>query len=152
MAMAMAMTISDPAVHGRLQVRVYYEDTDTSGIVYHANYLRFIERGRTELLRSLGLDHRSLLESADPVAYTVRRMTLSFERTARIDDLLMVLTRVVEVTAARLIMHQQVLDADSQLLFGAEVEIACLAPNGRPRRLPAAARAGFGSLCAPGRS
>ena len=138
--------MSHDLAHGRIQVRVYYEDTDASGIVYHANYLRFIERGRTELLRDLGLDHRSLLEAAEPVAYAVRNMTLSFERPARIDDLLMVETWVTSVTGARLMMSQKVLDQSDQLLFSAEVEIVCISPDGRPRRLPADARAGFGAV------
>ena len=138
--------MSHDLAHGRIHVRVYYEDTDASGIVYHANYLRFIERGRTELLRNLGLDHRSLLEAPEPIAYAVRKMTLSFERPARIDDLLVVETWVTSVTGARLMMSQKVLDQSDQLLFSAEVEIVCISPDGRPRRLPADARAGFGTV------
>jgi acyl-CoA thioester hydrolase len=138
------MTISDwGPPHGQIQIRVYYEDTDTSGIVYHANYLRFMERGRTELLRYIGQDHRSMLDADDPVAYAVRHMTLSFERPARIDDLLVVQTYVTGVTGARLMMRQRVLDQSGTTLCSAEIEIACLSANGRPRRLPEAARQGF---------
>ncbi len=144
------MTNSEP--HGRIDVRVYFEDTDTSGIVYHASYLRFIERGRTELLRSFGGGHRAMLESADPIAYAVRRMTLSFDRPARVDDLLVVETNVVEVTGARLIMDQRVLDQAGQVLFSAHVEIACLSPGGKPRRMPEAARAGFAAFIGAGAS
>jgi acyl-CoA thioester hydrolase len=129
--------------HARLEVRVYYEDTDTSGIVYHANYLRFIERGRTELLRSFGLNHRELLDGPAPLAFAVRRMSLSFERPAHIDDLLIVETWVVAVSGARLTMHQHVLDDQGTTLFAADVEIACLSPDGKPKRLPEAARRGF---------
>jgi acyl-CoA thioester hydrolase len=138
--------MSHDKAHGRIQVRVYYEDTDASGIVYHANYLRFIERGRTELLRDLGLDHHSLLSAPDPIAYAVSKMTLSFERPARIDDLLVVETWVTAVTAARLMMSQKIFDQQDQLLFSAEVEVVCISPDGRPRRLPANARAGFSAV------
>jgi len=139
------MTDPDPA-HGVISIRVYYEDTDTSGIVYHASYLRFIERGRTELLRALGLDHRSMLDAPDPVAYAVRHMVLDFVRPARIDDLLSVETRVRAVTGARLTMHQTVKDAGDQDLFSAEVEIVCLSPDGRARRLPHSARIAFSGV------
>ncbi len=129
--------------HARLEIRVYYEDTDTSGIVYHANYLRFIERGRTELLRSFGLNHRDFLDTSTPVAFAVRRMSLSFDRPARIDDLLIIETWVMAVSGARLTMRQHVLDEQGTRLFAADVEIACLSPDGKPRRLPEAARQGF---------
>lgn len=127
----------------RLAVRVYYEDTDTSGIVYHANYLRFAERGRTEMLRAAGLDHHGLARGPDPIAFAVRRMTLSFERPARIDELLTVETRVLSVTGARLTLGQRVVGPEGLGLFEAEVEIACIAPDGRPRRLPEAVRRAF---------
>src|SRR5208282_1748393 len=76
-----------------LPLRVYYEDTDFTGVVYHAAYLRFFERGRTEFLRAAGIDHRSLLERPDPCAFAVTRLTAAFKKPARVDDALIVLTR-----------------------------------------------------------
>ena len=86
----------------RFTVRVYYEDTDFSGVVYHANYLRFLERGRTETLRDAGLDHASLFAAEPPLALAVARMEIDFRRPARMDDLLVVETVVAEVGGASL--------------------------------------------------
>jgi acyl-CoA thioester hydrolase len=119
----------------RLAVRVYYEDTDASGVVYHANYLRFLERGRTEWLRALGLGHANLLNARDPLAFAVRKMGIAFERPARIDDLVAVETRLKQSSGARLILEQRIF-RDEQLLVEAEVEVVCMSALGRPRRLP----------------
>ena len=119
----------------RMAVRVYYEDTDASGVVYHANYLRFLERGRSEWLRALGLGHANLLKAKDPLAFAVRKMAIAFERPARIDDLLTIETRLKHASGARLTLEQSVLKED-QILVGAEVEVVCMNDRGRPRRLP----------------
>jgi acyl-CoA thioester hydrolase len=118
----------------RLPVRVYYEDTDFSGLVYHANYLRFIERGRTELLRAAGVDQSVLHAEPGGIVFAVRRMSLEYLRPALMDDLLIVETRTTEIRGASLRMSQRILRADTVLLT-AEVQVAVLA-GGKPARLP----------------
>lgn len=120
-------------------VRVYYEDTDASGIVYHANYLRFIERGRTDVLRCAGIGHRRMMDADDMTAFTVRQMTIRFVAPARLDDALEVRTRFVEMKGARIRAEQSVW-RDDALLFEAEVEIAVIDSAGRARRIPAFVR------------
>jgi acyl-CoA thioester hydrolase len=121
---------------GHLAVRVYYEDTDFSGFVYHASYLRFMERGRTELLRSAGIT-QSLLQNAatQNLVFVVRRMTIDFMKPACMDDLLQVETDVGAVGAASVELSQQVRRADD-LLVRARVTVASVA-SGRPVRLSA---------------
>ena len=114
-------------------IRVYYEDTDFSGLVYHANYLRFIERARTEMLRGLDL-HQSEIHTGNQTFFVVARMTLEFLRPAKMDDLLNVETRTVKVTAATLELDQTV-RRDDETLFTARVLIAAVS-NGRACRLP----------------
>ncbi len=114
-------------------IRVYYEDTDFSGLVYHANYLRFIERARTEMLRGLDL-HQSEIHAGDQTFFVVARMSLEFLRPAKMDDLLTVETRAVKVTAATLELDQ-IVRRDDEMLFTARVLIAAVA-NGKARRLP----------------
>ncbi len=117
-------------------VRIYYEDTDFSGVVYHANYLKYFERGRTEALReATGLAHSTLFEADDPVAFTARNLEISYDRPARVDDLLTIETRVDEVRGARMVFAQRALRGD-KVLATARVTIACMDPTGRPRRLP----------------
>jgi acyl-CoA thioester hydrolase len=118
----------------RLPVRVYYEDTDFSGVVYHANYLRFLERGRTELLRSAGVDQSILHAEPGGIIFAVRRMSLEYVRPARMDDLLTIETATSEIRGASLRMSQRILREDVVLLT-AEVHVAVLA-GGRPARLP----------------
>ncbi len=118
-----------------LPVRVYYEDTDLTGVVYHANYLRFFERGRSDFLRLTGVDHASLLARADPAAFAVTRMTIAFRATARIDDALHVRTRFVEGRRVRLDVSQRILRGET-LIATAEVEVVCIDPAGRVRRPP----------------
>lgn len=118
----------------RLPVRVYYEDTDFSGVVYHANYLRFLERGRTELLRSAGVDQSILHAEPGGIIFAVRRMSLEYVRPARMDDLLAVETGTSEIRGASLRMGQRILREDVVLLT-AEVHVAVLA-GGKPARLP----------------
>jgi acyl-CoA thioester hydrolase len=118
-----------------LPVRVYYEDTDFSGRVYHARYLQFLERGRSDFLRFLGVAHADLLARPDPLVFAVTRMTIEFKASARIDDALVVASRFRGAAGARLVMEQQVRRA-GETLVAADVEVACLTPEGRPRRAP----------------
>ncbi|MCJ2096101.1 tol-pal system-associated acyl-CoA thioesterase [Methylobacterium sp. J-072] len=128
----------------RLAVRVYYEDTDFSGFVYHASYLRFLERGRTELLRGLAGDQSDLHREAHGLVFVVRRMTLDFIRPARMDDQLTVVTRTQQLRGASMQLAQEVRRGD-ELLVAAEVTVACVR-DGRAIRLPEALR----RLLAPG--
>ena len=119
----------------RLAVRVYYEDTDLAGIVYYANYLKFIERGRSEWVRTRGIDQGRLREEAGLV-FAVRRVEADYLKPARFDDLLTVETRLVTQRGARLVMAQRVLRRD-EVLFTATVTLACIDLAGRPARIPA---------------
>lgn len=118
-------------------VRVYYEDTDLAGIVYYANYLRFIERARSEWLRDLGIDQRALKEAG--MVFAVHRIEADYLTPARFDDLLEVATRYLRATPARLVLEQEV-RRDGTPLFRAVVTIAAIADSGRPARLPPALR------------
>ncbi|MEM1139827.1 MAG: tol-pal system-associated acyl-CoA thioesterase [Pseudomonadota bacterium] len=120
-------------------VRVYYEDTDMSGIVYHANYLRFFERGRSNYLRGIGVHHTALAEGDDPIYFVVARMDIAFRKPARIDDLLTVKTLFDEVGGASLGGEQTILRGEA-VLVSARVRAACIDKAGRPRRLPLAVR------------
>lgn len=116
-------------------VRVYYEDTDMGGIVYYANYLRFIERARSEWVRSLGIDQNAMRDE-DGIVFAVRRVEADYLLPAKFDDDLLVRTRLITVTGARLVMAQEVL-RDDALLFQAEVTVVCVGEGGAPARLPA---------------
>ncbi len=121
----------------RLPVRVYFEDTDFSGVVYHASYVRWCERGRSDFLRLLGNDHQALLggdEGREPSAFVVRRMSLEFLKPSRIDDILEVETRVAETGAASLTLDQTVL-RDGKPVFSAEVLVVLISLSGKPQRL-----------------
>jgi acyl-CoA thioester hydrolase len=126
----------------RLSVRVYYEDTDFSGVVYHASYLRFLERGRTELLRALGVAQRELHEGDIQLAFAVRRMSLEFLKPAVMDDLLTIETTPVLARGATMELSQRVLRADTPLVT-ALVTVACVGA-GRARRIPEALRRRLG--------
>lgn len=121
-----------------LTVRVYYEDTDFTGIVYHANYLRYMERGRTNYLRLLGADHRALFEEtakeAPGFAFVVRAMNIDFLKPARMDDILEVFTEPQEVRGASITLHQRIVRGD-ELLVEASVRVAFVS-NGRARPIP----------------
>jgi len=119
----------------RLPVRVYYEDTDFSGVVYHARYLHFFERGRTDSLRTLGISHIELANQADPLAFTVRRMNIEFVRAAKVDDALVVETIYRPQQGARLMMDQ-VLRRDGEIIASAAVQAVCMDPAGRAKRPP----------------
>jgi len=119
----------------KLDLRIYYEDTDFSGFVYHARYLHFFERGRTEALRDLGIDQRILFEADDgPFAFVVRHMTIDFRSPARMDDLVEVETSIARIAGASLVMDQTMRRGED-MLCEAMVTIAFLA-KGRPARLP----------------
>lgn len=118
-----------------ISVRVYYEDTDLAGIVYYANYLKFIERGRSDWLRDLGIDQVAMKDGGH--VFAVRRIEADYLRPARFDDLLAVETRLVQMTAARIVVDQTVRRGD-EALFAARVTLACLDDAGRPVRLPRA--------------
>jgi acyl-CoA thioester hydrolase len=126
----------------RMQVRVYYEDTDFSGLVYHANYLRFMERGRSNYLRLLGADQRALfaeaMSEAPGFAFVVRSMTLEFLKPARMDDLLDIITRPLEVKGASITLAQEVRRGDVVLLE-ARVKVAFIS-GGQARPIPKALR------------
>ncbi len=119
-----------------LAVRVYYEDTDFTGFVYHANYARFLERGRSDFLRSAGVSHRDLLERDDPCAFALTALALKFRKAARIDDVLEVRTLYDALRGPRLTISQSI-DRAGDVLVEAMVEAACITPQGRPRRPPA---------------
>jgi acyl-CoA thioester hydrolase len=117
----------------RLAVRVYYEDTDFTGVVYHANHVRYFERGRSDFLRLAGISHSDLLERADPGAFVVTRMDIAFRKPARIDDALLVRTTYDEIKGPRLFISQSI-TRDADIIATAAVEAACITPEGRPRR------------------
>ena len=118
--------------------RVYYEDTDLAGIVYYANYLKFIERARSEWVRDLGLD-QARMKAEEGVVFAVRRVEADYLSPARFDDLLQVTTEVLTVTPARIVLAQSVL-REGDLLFAAKVTLVALGADGRPMRLPAGLR------------
>ena len=119
-------------------VRVYYEDTDFSGVVYHASYLRFMERGRTNYLRLIGADHRALFDQAEKeapgFAFVVRHMGIDFRKPARMDDLLEIVTWPEEVKGASVKLHQRV-ERGGDMLVEASVQVAFVS-GGRARPIP----------------
>lgn len=128
-----------------LPVRVYFEDTDAGGIAYHASYIRWCERGRTDFLRLLGTDSRRLIdgsENHEPAAFVVRRMNCDFLRTTRMDDVLEVETRVRELGGASVTLLQTIKNA-GRPVFEALVTVVLVAVSGKPLRLSSAVRSGF---------
>jgi acyl-CoA thioester hydrolase len=128
----------------RFPVRVYFEDTDLSGIVYHANYLRFMERARSDLLRVIGIDQRGAFEGGEGV-YAVADLQLRYLRPARLDDDLLIETRCLALGGASVSMGQRILRG-GELLVDAQVRAGFLTPAGRPRRQPAAWMDAFARL------
>ena len=118
-----------------LPVRVYYEDTDFTGVVYHANYVRYFERGRSDFLRLAGVGHADLLDREDPAAFVVTSLKIDFKRPGRIDDALVVKTTYDVFKGAKLEVSQVLMRGDT-LLATAEVHAACIHLDGRPRRPP----------------
>jgi acyl-CoA thioester hydrolase len=118
-----------------LPVRVYYEDTDFTGVVYHGNYVRYFERGRSDFLRIAGVTHADLLDRPDPAAFAIVRMEIDFKRVARIDDALAVRTTYDSARGPRLFISQRITRGD-ELVCQAVVEAACIDLQGRPRKPP----------------
>lgn len=126
-----------PSGH-RLLARVYYADTDFSGVVYHARYLEFLERGRSDYLRLAGVRHTELHDGlrGERIVWIVRRMEIDFVRPARMDDVLTIDTRTEKISGARIYMAQQIRRGD-EALVAAKVEAAIIGESGRPKRFPA---------------
>ena len=120
------------------RLRVYYEDTDFAGIVYYANYFKFIERARTEMLRAAGIDQIKL-RSESGIVFAVRRVEADFLRSAKFDDLLGVLTTTTEISGARLVLRQTV-QREGEILFEATAVLVCVGESGKPTRIPIAIR------------
>ncbi|HEY4164481.1 MAG TPA: tol-pal system-associated acyl-CoA thioesterase [Dongiaceae bacterium] len=122
------------------RLRVYFEDTDAGGMVYYANYLKFAERARTEMLRAAGFNHAEMV-AKDGLMLVVRRCAADFHRSARLDDELEVATRVTELSGAAVTLEQVIRrveagKAEGEILVGLEVSVACITDKGRPTRLP----------------
>ncbi|MBU2977415.1 tol-pal system-associated acyl-CoA thioesterase [Alteromonas sp. C1M14] len=120
----------------RFSVRVYYEDTDAGGIVYYANYLKFMERARTEWLRDLGYEQDRLMEQS--VAFVVKRVEMNNHAPARFNQLLSIESQIVELKGASMTFRQEIKDLQGQRLVSADIKIACVDPTVmKPRKLPA---------------
>jgi acyl-CoA thioester hydrolase len=130
-----------------MTLRVYYEDTDAAGIVYYANYLKFAERGRTEMMRALGFAHSRIVVETGTI-FTVRRLSADYRGPARLDDALTVDTRVLDIGGATVLLDQKI-RRDGAVLVALELLVACVGHDGRPRRVPAGLRA---ALAAPSQS
>lgn len=122
-----------------LPIRVYFEDTDFSGVVYHANYLKYFERGRSDCLRLMGVSHRDLFSGENPIAWTITRMEIDFLKPASIDDALEVHTAYTKITGVRLFAGQ-LIKRDGEDLVRVGLEAACITPAGKPGRIPKAVR------------
>ncbi|MEM9053890.1 MAG: YbgC/FadM family acyl-CoA thioesterase [Pseudomonadota bacterium] len=116
-----------------LAIRVYYEDTDFTGMVYHANYLRFFERGRSDFLRDAGVSHQNLLARPDPAAFTLTRVEVDYKRAAKVDDLLTIRTRSRGVKGVRMFFEQTCLRGE-EVIAEADITAVMIHPDGRPRR------------------
>ena len=121
----------------RLKARIYFADTDFTGVVYHARYLEFLERGRSDFLRLAGIHHTELADGkhGEKIVWVVRRMEIDFRAPARIDDILTVDTRAESISGARIFMVQQI-RRDDDVLIDARVEAAIIGEIGRPKRFP----------------
>jgi acyl-CoA thioester hydrolase len=153
----MAASSHDLPVEGRFDgmqhrfpVRVYFEDTDLSGVVYHANYLRYMERARSDMLRLAGIDQRGFHDAGEG-AYAVSAMAIKYRRPARLDDALVVVTTLTAIRAASVDIHQRVM-RDDEILSDADVTAALVAASGRPRRQPREWIEAFERLMTPGTS
>jgi acyl-CoA thioester hydrolase len=128
-----------------LPVRVYFEDTDAGGVAYHASYIRWCERGRSDFLRLLGTDARRMIDGSDthePAAFVVRRMNCDFKQPARMDDVLEVVTRVKELGGASVTLNQVVM-LDGREIFEVDVTVVLVAVSGKPLRLTETLRKAF---------
>jgi len=142
------MSVTGPTVSGLgyfdgkvhvLPIRVYYEDTDLSGVVYHANYLRFMERARTEFFRLAGVTKMADLESEEPTAWAIREVRASYLRSARVDDTLTVRSTLVAISGARIEAVQKIYAGDNLLMDG-WIQACIITLKGQPRRLPQSLR------------
>lgn len=147
--------MTSPSTAGRFQgrehdfaVHIYFEDTDFSGLVYHANYLRYMERARSDMLACVGIGQRAAFESGEGV-YAVAELSIKYRAPARFDDDLTVVSSVEELRAASCVIHQRVMRGEERLTE-AVVVAAFLSPDGRPRRQPEAWRAAFTPLLPKG--
>lgn len=147
----MAVIGSDLPVEGRFEgrehrfpVRVYFEDTDLTGVVYHANYLRYMERARSDMLRLVGINQRAAMEAGEG-AYAVAALDIKYRRPARLDDALVVVSHLTHLRAAAVCIHQRVM-CGPEVLAEADVTAALVAPDWRPKRQPAAWTAMFEKL------
>jgi len=127
----------------RLPVRVYFEDTDFSGLAYHGSFVRWCERGRSDWLRLLGVHHHELINASKPAAFVVRRLTIDYLKPARIDETLEVVSSLVSLTAATLTLSQQV-QRERTVIASAEVLVVLIDSDGRPARMPARLKAALG--------
>ncbi len=118
-----------------LPVRIYYEDTDFTGLVYHANYVRYCERGRSDFLRLAGVHHSALLEGEEPLGFAVNKLNLEFVKAARIDDALVVKSMFETIKGPRIFIRQDI-ERDGETLVRAEVQVCCISLTGRPKRPP----------------
>ncbi|MEM6913005.1 MAG: tol-pal system-associated acyl-CoA thioesterase [Pseudomonadota bacterium] len=123
----------------RIDFRIYFEDTDITGIVYHANYVKYFERGRTESLRAVFKDLSEIMADDDPATFAVASMDIQFKRPAKLDNIITVETELVEAKGAKMIFNQRVL-REEELLASAHVVVAVITMDGRPRRMPDAMR------------
>ena len=141
------LEVVDGTRRHRLPVRVYFEDTDAGGVAYHASYVRWCERGRTDFLRLLGTDARRLIDGSDslvPAAFVVRRMMFDFARPAMMDDVLEILTTVKDLGGASVTLNQQVHRAGVRLCE-ADVTVVLVSVSGKPLRLSDAIRSAMGT-------
>lgn len=120
----------------RFALRVYFEDTDAGGVVYHASYLRFMERARSDMMRLAGVDQRGAMERGDG-NYVVYEMTIRYRAPARLDDELVVVSRVGNMKGAQCVVHQRVMRG-ADIVAEADVSVALIGPDGRPKRQPQA--------------
>jgi acyl-CoA thioester hydrolase len=140
--------VADPGRFSGLEhhfgLRVYFEDTDLTGVVYHANYLRFMERARSDMLALAGVDQRAVHE-AGTGAYALREANIRYRAPARLGDELVVVSRLMELRAAAVTIHQRVM-CETKLVAEAQVEAVFVSPSGHPRRQPADWMAAFAPL------
>ena len=138
----------DGPVH-HFAVRAYFEDTDLSGVVYHANYLRWFERARSDFVRLLGIDQRAVNEAGQG-AFAVADLAIRYLAPARLDDGVLIETTCTQLRAASLRMHQQASREDGVLLSTAQLRVGFVAPDGRPRRMPDGWAAAFAPIVIEG--
>ncbi|UPT65097.1 MAG: YbgC/FadM family acyl-CoA thioesterase [Hyphomonadaceae bacterium JAD_PAG50586_4] len=118
-----------------MPVRIYYEDTDFTGLVYHANYVRYCERGRSDFLRLAGVHHSLLLAEAEPLGFAVNKLNLEFVKPARIDDALIVRSMFETIKGPRIFITQEI-ERAGEILVRAEVQVCCISLTGKPKRPP----------------